>query len=166
MLFLLLSLYLLFIWMSVYSWSFQRFCRSLSLVLILNLSVFQSWTFLLLLLCYIVYNIVLSLCLSVLLLHCSVPLLSFSSPVKPGSSQTSDFKSNVQDAQSLVSKMLKNIPAAQKSCVKQVKKLLVPKDGHISLWLNSPVLILRLTTISSLNWTFWPLSTETQRQRH
>ncbi|KAG7317428.1 hypothetical protein KOW79_019726 [Hemibagrus wyckioides] len=57
--------------------------------------------------------------LLILLLHCSVALVSFSSPVKPGSSQTSDFKSNVQDAQSLVSKMLKNIPAAQKSCVKQ-----------------------------------------------
>ncbi|XP_034154604.1 uncharacterized protein LOC117595875 isoform X2 [Pangasianodon hypophthalmus] len=57
--------------------------------------------------------------LLILLLHCSLALVSFSSPVKPRGAQNSDFKSNVQDAQSLVNKMLKNIPAVHKSCVKK-----------------------------------------------
>lgn len=58
-------------------------------------------------------------CPSVLLLHCSLVLVSFSSPVKPRSSQTSGFQSSVQDAQSLVNKLLKNIPVVHKSCVRE-----------------------------------------------
>ncbi|KAF5887465.1 granulocyte colony-stimulating factor-like [Clarias magur] len=54
-----------------------------------------------------------------LLLHCSLVLVSFSSPIKPASSPNSNFKSNVQDAQSLANKMLKNIPAVHKSCVRK-----------------------------------------------
>ncbi|GAA6073554.1 colony stimulating factor 3 (granulocyte) a [Tachysurus ichikawai] len=54
-----------------------------------------------------------------LLLLCSLALMSFSAPVKLHSSQTSDFKSNVQDSRSLASKMLENIPAVHKSCVRQ-----------------------------------------------
>ncbi|XP_060713483.1 colony stimulating factor 3 (granulocyte) a [Tachysurus vachellii] len=54
-----------------------------------------------------------------LLLLCSLALASFSAPVKLHSSQTSDFNSNMQDSRSLASKMLENIPAAHKSCVRQ-----------------------------------------------
>ncbi|XP_027001612.1 colony stimulating factor 3 (granulocyte) a [Tachysurus fulvidraco] len=54
-----------------------------------------------------------------LLLLCSLALVSFSAPVKQHNSQPSDFKSNIQDSRSLTSKMLENIPAAHKSCVRQ-----------------------------------------------
>lgn len=107
-------------WAAGSSWGFRDFL-SVSLVSFFVFGCFVK---------FVECKVICCFCPLVLLLHCSLAYVSFSSPLKPHG----DFKSNVQDAQSLVGKMLKNIPAVHKSCVRKVKKILLilgPKECWI-----------------------------------